>query len=77
MTPRCYRCRYCGTVLPSWYPVPGKPNGAMLLHHLSARHPTAVGPYLTRMATEDITTVTLEAFAGVEAHGDGSSPRTA
>jgi hypothetical protein len=45
--------------------MPGEPNGAMLLHHLSAMHPTAVGPYLTRMATEDITTVALE--AGVSA----------
>jgi hypothetical protein len=61
-----FRCKFCGTVLPAWVPVPGTPNGAMLLHHLSARHPTEVGPYLTQMATEDITTVALEAFEAVE-----------
>jgi hypothetical protein len=66
---RRYRCRSCGAILPAWYPVPGKPNGAMLLHHLSAMHPAEVGPYLRRMETEDITTVALEAFEGVE--GDG------
>jgi hypothetical protein len=40
-----YRCRYCGAILPAWYPVPGEPNGAMLLTHLGAMHPTEVGPY--------------------------------
>jgi hypothetical protein len=38
---------------------------AMLLHHLSAMHPTEVWPYLTRMETECITTVALEAFEAV------------
>jgi hypothetical protein len=61
-----FTCRYCGAVLPAWYPVPGKPNGAMLLHHLGDMHPTEIGPYLTRMETECITTVALEAFEGVE-----------
>jgi hypothetical protein len=63
MTPHLrYRCRFCGAVLPAWYPVPGEPNGAMLLHHLGAMHPTEVGPYLDRMRTECITTVALEAY---------------
>jgi hypothetical protein len=53
--PRRYRCRFCGAILPAWYPVPGEPNGAMLLNHFSARHPEQVGAYLERMRmTEDI-----------------------
>jgi len=61
MTSRRYRRRYYGAILPAWYPVPGAPNGAMLLHHLSAMHPAEVGPYLMCMETESITTVALEA----------------
>jgi len=56
------RCWYCGTVLPGWLPVVNRPNGAILLHHLSARHPVEVKPYLERMRTEDIGTVAMEAF---------------
>jgi hypothetical protein len=44
-----YRCRLCGRLLNAWLPVPGEPNGAMLLHHLSSQHPDQVGAYLTRM----------------------------
>jgi hypothetical protein len=33
MPPRRYRCRFCGSILPAWYPVPGEPNGAMRLKH--------------------------------------------
>jgi hypothetical protein len=43
-----------------------RPNGAMLLQHLSAMHPDQVGPYLRRMATEDIATVAAEAYEVVE-----------
>jgi hypothetical protein len=42
------------------------PQGAMLLHHLGARHPTEIGPYLERMRTEDIATAAAEAFEVVE-----------
>ena len=67
MTPdRHYRCRYCGRNLPAWLPAAKWPNGAMLLHHLGDMHPTEVGPYLTRMETEDIATVAAEAFEVVE-----------
>jgi hypothetical protein len=34
----------------------------MRVHHLSASHPTEVGPYLERMRTEDIATVAAEAY---------------
>jgi hypothetical protein len=44
-----YRCPFCGHVLPAWLPVTQRPNGAMLLHHLSQSHPDQVGPYLRRM----------------------------
>jgi hypothetical protein len=46
-----------------------RPNGAMLLHHLSAMHPTELRPYLARMATEDIATVAAECYEVIE--GDG------
>jgi hypothetical protein len=61
-SPKRYRCRVCGRVLPAWLPVPEVPNGAMLLGHLSQQHPTEVKPYLERMRTEDIATVAAEAF---------------
>ena len=68
MSPRPrYRCCLCGAVLPAWIPVFEEPNVARLLHHLSYQHPDQVGAYLVRMHTEeDIDTVTLEAFEGVE-----------
>jgi hypothetical protein len=34
------RYRFCGVVLPAWYPVPGEPNGAMLLTHMAQSYPT-------------------------------------
>ena len=61
-----YRCIYCGLLLPAWLPVAKRPEGAMLLHHLSDRHPDQVGPYLARMRTEDIATVAAEAYEVVE-----------
>jgi hypothetical protein len=61
-----YRCRYCGIVLRAWLPVTKRPNGAMLLHHLSYHHPDQVSPYLERMRTEDIATVAAEAYDVVE-----------
>jgi hypothetical protein len=66
-TPRHYRCRFCGAVLPAWWPVARAPNAAMLVHHLSFQHPDQVGSYLARMhRDEDITPVVIEAFAVVE-----------
>jgi hypothetical protein len=56
-----YRCRFCGRELPAWLPVAKRPDGPMLLKHLSTIHPTEVGPYLERMRTEDIATVAAEA----------------
>jgi hypothetical protein len=61
-----YRCRSCGRELPGWLPAVQRPNGAMLLHHLGDRHPSEAGPYLKRMATEDIATVAAEAYEVIE-----------
>ena len=63
---RRYRCRVCGWTLPAWLPAAQRPNGAMLLHHLGDLHPSEVGPYLKRMRTEEIATVTAEAFETLE-----------
>ena len=66
------RCALCGFVFPGgWFrlPVTKRPNGAMLLHHLSAMHPEELRRYLARMRTEDIATVAAECYEVVE--GDG------
>jgi hypothetical protein len=63
---RYLRCRLCGHMLPGWLRVPNQPDGAMLLNHLSMRHPDEVGPYLRRVETEEIDTVVMEAFERVE-----------
>ena len=68
-TDRQYRCRSCGRVLPAWLPAAKRPNGAMLLHHLADLHPDQARPYLKRMATEDIATVTVEGFDVMKAPG--------
>ena len=61
------RCRYCGYLLPGILRIDNTPNGALLLHHLSAMHPDQVGPYLRRMEQEeDIDTVVMEAYERVE-----------
>jgi hypothetical protein len=65
-----YRCTFCGALLSAWLPVAQRPNGAMLLQHLSARHWEELQPYLARMETECIATVAAEAFEVVE--GDES-----
>ena len=39
-----------------------RPNGAMLLYHLSQQHPDLLGPYLERMRIEDIGTVAAKAY---------------
>ena len=56
-----HRCRFCGAVLPAWLPAVQRPNGALLIGHVSQRHPDQIGPYLARMRTACITTVVLEA----------------
>jgi hypothetical protein len=61
-----FRCRICGVTLPAWLPVAKQPDGAMLLYHLSQQHPAEVKPYLERMRTEDIRTVTMEVYERVE-----------
>jgi hypothetical protein len=63
---RRYRCRYCGHDFPAWLPVAKRPDGALLLHHLSQHHPQEVGPYLQRMETECINTVVVEAYEEVQ-----------
>jgi hypothetical protein len=61
-----YRCRYCGAIPPARLPVAKQPEGLMLLYHLSQQHPDEVGPYLERMRTGCIATVTAEAFEVIE-----------
>jgi hypothetical protein len=51
--------------LPAWLPVAKRPDGAMLLHHLSNWHLVEARPYLRRMATEAIGAVVMEAFERV------------
>jgi hypothetical protein len=60
-----------------WLPVAKRPNGAMLLGHLSQAHPTEVGPYLERMRREGIATEAAEAYEVVEAEYDGIEHTTA
>jgi hypothetical protein len=59
-------CRCCDRVLPAWLLVAKRPEGAMLLHHLSQQHPEGVGPYLERIWTECIATVAAEAYEVVD-----------
>jgi hypothetical protein len=68
MTPRPrYRCRYCGDDFPAARPVTHEPDGAMLLNHLAAMHPTEVGLSLRRLAAgEDMSAVAAEAYEVVE-----------
>jgi hypothetical protein len=67
-----YRCRYCGFDFPAVLPVTHAPNGAMLLHHLSAMHREVVGPYLARIHTdEDHNRVVVEAYEVIEGDDDG------
>jgi hypothetical protein len=61
-----YLCRYCGWVLPAWLPEAKRPDGPMLLNHLSTMHPAEVGPYLDRVRTEDIGTMAAEAHEVIE-----------
>jgi hypothetical protein len=71
-TRKCFTCRFCGRVLNAWLPVPGEPDGAMLLQHLSHTHPDQAGGYLARMhCDEDIAPVAAEAFMVLEGDENG------
>jgi hypothetical protein len=48
-----------------WLPMLNCPDGALLLAHLSRRHPVELKPLLQRMETECIDTVVMEAFEQV------------
>jgi hypothetical protein len=62
-TRRRWRCRYCGYNFPAALPVAQRPNGTMLLNHLSAMHPEELRPLLARMATgEGIADTAAEAY---------------
>jgi len=39
-SPKRFTCRFCGRVPPAWLPVPKRPDGALLLGHLSQSHLT-------------------------------------
>ncbi len=52
--------------LPARLPVAKRPDGAMLLYHLSQQHPDEIGPYLDCIRTEAIGTAAAEAYAVVE-----------
>jgi hypothetical protein len=70
-TRRRDRCRGGGVTLPAWYAVPGAPNGARLLQHMSQSHPAELRPYLAQMAgSDDITPVIAQAFEGVDEPGE-------
>jgi hypothetical protein len=60
------RCRFCGRVYLPGSPVEQRPDGAMLLCHLSEPHTHQVGPYRERMHTKDIRAVAAEAHEVVE-----------
>jgi hypothetical protein len=60
-------CTFCGDMLPAWLPVAKCPDGALLLHHLSAMHREVVGSYLARIHTDaDHNRVVVEAYEVVE-----------
>jgi hypothetical protein len=66
-TGRRFRCHFCGVTLSAWLAVPGEPDGALLLHHLSQSHPAELGPFLAQMhTTDDITPAIVQAFEMVE-----------
>lgn len=63
-TPRPrYRCRFCGVTFSAWLAVPGEPNGALLLHHITQSHPAELTPFLDQRHTDDdITPAILQAY---------------
>jgi hypothetical protein len=74
-SPQRFRCRFCGVVFSAWLAVPGEPDGALLLHHVTQAHPAEVGRFLDQMHTDDdITPAIVQAYEVVEAP---STPRRA
>jgi hypothetical protein len=66
-SPQRFRCRFCDVVFSAWYAVPGEPDGARLLHHMSQSHPAELGPFLEQMhTTDDITPAIVQAYAMVD-----------
>jgi hypothetical protein len=64
---QCFRCRFCGVVFSAGLAVPGKPDGALLLHHISQSHPAELTPVLDQMHTDDdITPAIVPAFEAEE-----------
>jgi hypothetical protein len=63
--PTHVRCRLCGLLLDGWLPWARAPHTTLLMGHLGTRHPVEFSPLLTRMATEDLGTVAMEACARV------------
>jgi len=49
-------------ILPAWLAVPGEPDGALLLHHITQSHPAD-----QMHTTDDITPAIVPAFEVVEA----------
>jgi hypothetical protein len=70
---RRYRCRFCGAELPAWLPVAQRPDGALLLGHLSQHHraEVAVQQLLRRMASEDIAETAAEAYELIDGDETG------
>jgi hypothetical protein len=63
-----FRCRFCGVTFSAWLAVPGEPDGALLLHHITQSHPAGLGRYLDQMHTDDdITPAIVQAY---EAEGE-------
>jgi hypothetical protein len=63
-----FRCRFCGVTFLAWFSVPGEPDGALLLHHITQSHPNELGFYLDQMhSDDDITPAILQAYEVVEA----------
>ena len=63
-----YRCRFCGFVFSAWFAVPGEPDGALLLHHITQSHPGELTPFLDQVHTDDDSTpAILQAYGVVEA----------
>jgi hypothetical protein len=58
-----FRCRFCGIVFSAWIRVPGEPDGALLLYHMSQSHPAELAPFLDQVhTTDDITPAIAQAF---------------
>src|SRR5919198_4853604 len=62
-----YRCRFCGVTFSAWIPVPGEPDGALLLGHIRQSHTGELKPFLDQVHTDDdIMPAILQAYEVVE-----------